>query len=162
MSLDNDQVASKGLAQLLDAERSCDAHAKALALVKIEVDRRQSLFHGTSHAEYLKAARQLESDHQRSAQRLHDLTASLGFQDLKQPINANDKYTRYLRLYIQARTMKHSILQRLTRIQDELNPLRDTQSRTGGRRVRKVGTSNIHTTSSLPDTWKLTLTGPLT
>src|SRR5258707_3353052 len=70
--LDNDQLASKGLAQLLEAEKSCDAHAKALAVVKGEVNRRQVLSCGASHAEYLKAAQLLQSDHQKSTQRLQD------------------------------------------------------------------------------------------
>ena len=61
--LDNNQLASKGLAQLLDAGRSCDMHTKALALVKTKVDRHQTHVCGMSHAEYLKAAHQLQSDH---------------------------------------------------------------------------------------------------
>ena len=63
--IDNDQLASKGLAQLLEAEKSCDAHAKALAVVKAKVNK---LSCGASHAEYLKAAQQLQSDHQKSTQ----------------------------------------------------------------------------------------------
>ena len=66
--LDNDQLASKGLAQLLEAEKSCDVHAKALAVVKGEVNRCQVLSHGASHAEYLKVAQLLQSDHQKSTQ----------------------------------------------------------------------------------------------
>ncbi len=147
--LDNDQLASKGLAQLLEAEKSCDAHAKALAVVKGKVNRHQALSRGASHAEYLKAAQLLQSDHQKSTQQLHDLTANLGFQDLQWPINVNDRHSAYLKLYIQARAMKHSILQHLMRIQDELNLLWDSQSRTGGHHVKKVGTS-IFTTHQSP------------
>src|SRR5260370_32563531 len=143
---DNNQLASKGLANLFEAEKSCDMHAKALAVVKAEVNRFSC---GMTHAEYLKAAQLLQSDHQKSTQQLHDLTANLGFQDLQQPINVNDRHSAYLKLYIQARAMKHSILQHLTRIQDELNPLRDSQSRTGGCCVKKVGTS-IFTTHQSP------------
>ena len=66
--LDNDQLASKGLAQLLEAEKSCDAHAKALAIVKAKVNRRQALSRGASHAEYLKVAQLLQRDHQKSTQ----------------------------------------------------------------------------------------------
>src|SRR5260370_41523452 len=146
--LDNDQLASKGLAQLLEAEKSCDVHAKALAVVKGEVNRCQALSHGASHAEYLKAAQLLQSDHQKSTQQLHDLTANLGFQDLQWPINVNDRHSAYLKLYIQAHAMKHSILQHLTRIQDELNLLWDLQSHMGGHCIKKVGTSNIHNTST--------------
>jgi len=147
--LDNNQLALKGLAQLLEAEKSCDVHAKALAVVKGEVNRCQALSHGASHAEYLKAAQLLQSDHQKSTQQLHDLTANLGFQDLQWPINVNDRHSAYLKLYIQAHAMKHSILQHLTRIQDELNLLWDSQSCTGGHRIKKVGMS-IFTTHQSP------------
>src|SRR5258708_8496791 len=147
--LDKDQLASKGLAQVVEAEKSCDMHAKALAVVKGKVNRHQVLSHGASHAEYLKAAQLLQSDHQKSTQQLHDLTANLGFQDLQQPINVNDRHSAYLKLYIQAHAMKHSILQCLMRIQDELNPLQDSQSCTGGHHIKKVGTS-IFTTHQSP------------
>src|SRR5260370_10626073 len=109
---DNNQLASKCLAQLFEAEKSCDAHAKALAVVKAKVNR---LSCGMTHAECLKVAQQLQSDHQKSTQHLHDLTANLGFQDLQWPIDVNDRYSPYLKLYIQAHAMKHLILQHLTR-----------------------------------------------
>ena len=52
--IDNNQLASKGLAQLFEAEKSCDVHAKALAVVKAEVNK---LSCGASHAEWLSSCR---------------------------------------------------------------------------------------------------------
>ncbi|KAF8336402.1 uncharacterized protein EI90DRAFT_172170 [Cantharellus anzutake] len=138
----NDQAGMKKFAKLLEAERSAQAHSDALDAVKKELDR-ISLARTMSHRpmdlkEHYQAALHVRSLHDESQARLHELTAQIGLSDLKLPQNPSDKEKEYIEKYILARFCKHSILIRLAKYQDEMNPIRSSQ-RCGGRLVTKVG-----------------------
>jgi hypothetical protein len=141
-ALDNDQAGMKKFAKLLEAERSSQAHSDALDAVKKELDR-ISLARTMSHSpidlqEHFEAAQRVRSLHDESQERLRDLTAQIGLSDLKLPRNLSSTERDYMEKYILARFRKHSILIRLAKYQDEMNPIRSSQRR-GGRLVAKIG-----------------------
>jgi hypothetical protein len=140
--LDNDQAGMKKFAKLLEAERSAQTHSDALEAVKKELDRivliRTMSHSSTDLKEHFKAAQHLRELHDESQKCLRDLTAQIGLSDLKLPRNPSIPERDYIEKYILARFRKHSILIRLAKYQDEMNPVRSSQRR-GGRLVAKVG-----------------------
>ena len=126
----------------MDAEHSAQAHADALDAVKKELDRiklaKTMLTNPVNLTEHYKAAKRVRELHDESQQRLQDLTANIGLSGFSLPPNPSPTDKEYIKKYILARFRKHSILIRLTKYQDEVNPIRSSKRR-GGRVVAKVG-----------------------
>ena len=139
---DNDQAALKRFTKLLEAERSAQSHASSLDAVKKELDRIQlarSMSHQPSDLrEHFAAAKMVRELHDKSQRKLQELTADLGLSDVTLPTNLSGSDREYLKMFALARVRQHAILIRLTKYQDEINPIRNSQ-RKGGRVVAKVG-----------------------
>jgi len=126
----------------LDAEHSAQAHADALDAVKKELDHiklaKTMSTNPMNLTEHYKAAKWVRELHDESQQRLQDLTANIGLSGFSLPPNPSPTDKEYIKKYILARFRKHSILIRLTKYQDEVNPIRSSKCR-GGQVVAKVG-----------------------
>ena len=128
--------------KLMEAERSAQNHADALESVKKELDRIQHACTISARPadikEHIKAAKAVRQLHDDSQRKLQSLTAHLGLSNISMPreLSQNDK--EYVKLYTLARVRQHGILMRLTKYQDEVNPVRRSQRR-GGRLAAKVG-----------------------
>src|SRR5258708_28341493 len=121
----------KTFMKLMEAERSVQNHADALESVKKELDRIQhARTISTKPAdikEHISAVKAICRLHNDSQQKLQDLTTHLGLLNISLPRELSENDKEYIKLYTLAHVRQHSILMRLTKYQDEVNPVHRSQ-----------------------------------
>ncbi len=138
---DNDQVALKRFTKLLEAEHSAQAHASSLDAMKKELDWIQ-LAHSMSHQlsdlrEHFATAKLVRELHDKSQWKLQELMADLGLSNVMLLNDLLESDKEYLKKYTHAQVRQHGILIHLTKYQDEISPIWNSQQR-GGHIVAKV------------------------
>ena len=138
---------ARNLASLVDTQKSAEFITMTLERVNKELDEyeyQQRLLGGDTqriNAMYV-AANELEQHHQEEMRKLQELTADLGLLQANLPDIISEKDKPFVKQIILIHAMKTTLWRQLQRLQDELNPIRESARRSGvGRSIGKV--SNI-------------------
>lgn len=139
MNLGNAQNAAKSVTSLVNAQRTAETLARNLDEVYQAIstnELRDSLRPDPNPARltpYYEAAAALRQHHDDSISQLSTLTADLGLLQVdlsRGPLSDNEQ--EYLRLVTTARGVKTALWQKISRYQDEINPLRESRRQGGG------------------------------
>ena len=83
------------------------------------------------------AANELQKHHQQSITQLQDLTASLGLLHIDLPVSLTVVEKEFIKKLILLHAVKRTLWNRVQRVHDELNPVRESATRTG--QARSLG-----------------------
>jgi hypothetical protein len=125
------------LAALIESQKSAEALTVALEALNRELDKyeyRQRLSNETptDHVSSLyEAANALQQHHQDSITQLQDLTASLGLLHMPVPSTVSETDKSFIKHLILLHAVKTTLWNRLQRLQNELNPIRESSARSG-------------------------------
>ncbi|KIJ31905.1 hypothetical protein M422DRAFT_266403 [Sphaerobolus stellatus SS14] len=141
-------VANQNLASLIESQKTAESLTHTLDALSKELDRHEFLrllgkVAPDSLDDLYIAANELQHHHQESISQLEELTASLGLLNIDLPPDMSKDDTAFMKKLILLQAVKTTLWNRLQRVHDEMNPIRELSSQSG--QARSLGTKKLQT-----------------